>query len=387
MSGVGDLPGGDRLAALLAKVTGNPQAIRSTANAWRTAAGHVARSTNSLTKSVGEVDKAWQGGSADAFTKHMAAYPRASTGLNDALSACADALDKAATSLEDAHGKVNALCQDAVQRAAEYKTQYAKLNPKATAQDAEDALAKTTIVSGNVTKAEALVEKAEGDLEDAKKALAKQLGADGEFGFFTKVPQPDGADFEPGDRKVEWVRTPFEDKRTSLESAAAAGGSDGGGASGGAGYAYSGGVSSAGNTPAPKAEVVDWIKEALRVIKSPEMADELRKRGLLDKLQDLDPNDPKAIERIWTIIYHESGGNPSAINNWDINAKNGVPSQGLMQTIPPTFDHNSLPGYKQILEPVDNIIAGVLYTYDRYGSLANHPGIESMEQGGPYRPY
>lgn len=387
MSGVSDLPGGDRLAALLAKVTGNPQAIRNTAGAWRAAAGHVTKSTNSLTKAVGEVDKAWQGGSADAFTKHMSAYPRASTNLNEALAACADALDKAATSLEDAHGKVSTLCQDAVERAAEYKTQYAKLNPKATSQDAEAALARTTIVSGNVTQAESLVEKAEGDLEAAKKALAKQFGADAGFGFFTKIPPPDGADFQPGDNKVVWVRTPFDDKRTSLESAAAAGGSDGGGASGGAGYAYSGGVSSAGNTPAPKPEVVEWIKEALRVIKSPEMADALRKRGLLDKLQDLDPNDPKAIQRIWTIIHHESGGNPSAINNWDINAKNGVPSQGLMQTIPPTFDHNSLPGYKQILEPVDNIIAGVLYTYDRYGSLADHPGIKSMEHDGPYRPY
>ena len=387
MSGVGDLPGGDRLAALLAKVTGNPQAIRNTAGAWRAAAGHVTQSTSSLTKAVGEVDKAWQGGSADAFTKYMNAYPRASADLNDALAACADALDKAATSLEDAHGKVSTLCQDAVERAAEYKNQYAKLNPKATPQDAEAALARTTIVSGTVARAESLVEKAEGDLEDAKKALAKQLGADAGFGFFTKVPPPDGADFEAGDNKVEWVRTPFDDKRTSLESAAAAGGSDGGGASGGAGYAYSGGVSSAGNAPAPKPEVVGWIKEALRIIKSPEMAETLRARGLLDKIQGLDPDDPKTIERIWTIIYKESGGNPSAINNWDINAKNGVPSQGLMQTIPPTFNANSLPGHKQILEPVDNIIAGVLYTYKRYGSLAGHPGIESMERGGPYQPY
>ncbi|MEU4228849.1 WXG100 family type VII secretion target [Nonomuraea sp. NPDC026600] len=387
MSGVSDLPGGDRLAALLAKVTGNPQAIRNTAGAWRAAAGHVTRSTNSLTKAVGEVDKAWQGGSADAFTKHMSAYPRASTDLNEALTACADALDKAATSLEDAHGKVSTLCQDAVERAATYKSQYTKLNPKATSQDAEAALARTTIVSGNVTQAESLVTKAEGDVEDAKKALAKQLGADAGFGFFTKIPLPDGADFEAGDNKVEWVRTPFDDKRTSLESAAAAGGSDGGGASGGAGYGYSGGVSSAGNAPAPKAEVVEWIKEALRIIKSPEMADTMRARGLLDKIQDLDPNDPKDIQRIWTIIYNESGGNPSAINNWDINAKNGVPSQGLMQTIPPTFNANSLPGHKQILEPVDNIIAGVLYTYKRYGSLAEHPGIESMERGGGYRPY
>ncbi|MFC6897916.1 transglycosylase SLT domain-containing protein [Nonomuraea dietziae] len=131
--------------------------------------------------------------------------------------------------------------------------------------------------------------------------------------------------------------------------------------------------------------MVEWIKEALKVIRSPEMAGVMRSRGI--DVSDLDPNDPKDIERIWTIIHHESGGNPSAINNWDINAKNGVPSQGLMQTIPPTFNTHSLPGHKQILEPVDNIIAGVLYTYKRYGDLAHHPGIASLERGGGYRPY
>lgn len=33
----------------------------------------------------------------------------------------------------------------------------------------------------------------------------------------------------------------------------------------------------------------------------------------------------------------ESGGNPKAINKWDINAIKGTPSKGLMQVIDPTF--------------------------------------------------
>ncbi|HEX4812438.1 MAG TPA: transglycosylase SLT domain-containing protein, partial [Nonomuraea sp.] len=159
-------------------------------------------------------------------------------------------------------------------------------------------------------------------------------------------------------------------------------GPGGGGGSGGGG---AGAPSSYGNAPAPKAQVVDWIKQALTVITSPEMADIMRARGL--DVSDLDPNDPADIQRIWTIIYHESGGNPNAINNWDVNARNGVPSQGLMQTIPPTFNAHALPGYGSIREPVDNIIAGVLYTYSRYGDLAGHPGIASLERGGGYRPY
>lgn len=64
----------------------------------------------------------------------------------------------------------------------------------------------------------------------------------------------------------------------------------------------------------------------------------------------------------------ESGGNPNAINNWDINAKNGVPSQGLMQTIPPTFAAYAGP-FKSlgITNPLANIYAGINYAVHRYG--------------------
>lgn len=34
----------------------------------------------------------------------------------------------------------------------------------------------------------------------------------------------------------------------------------------------------------------------------------------------------------------ESGFNPGAVNDWDVNARNGTPSQGLMQFIRPTFE-------------------------------------------------
>lgn len=68
----------------------------------------------------------------------------------------------------------------------------------------------------------------------------------------------------------------------------------------------------------------------------------------------------------------ESGGNPKAINNWDINAKNGTPSKGLMQVIDPTFKANAFPGYdKDIWDPLSNMLAAIRYTVGRYGSLAN----------------
>ncbi|MEV4549580.1 WXG100 family type VII secretion target [Nonomuraea wenchangensis] len=140
-----------------------------------------------------------------------------------------------------------------------------------------------------------------------------------------------------------------------------------------------------GDMPAPKQEVVDWIKEALTVIESPEMADILRERGL--DISDLGPNDPVDLTRIWAIIYHESGGDPTTIGDWGTGAQADVAPQGLMQTIPATFEAHHLPGHDQIQDPVDNIIAGVLYIYSKYGNLADHPGIASLESQGGYQSY
>ncbi|MEB6213006.1 phage tail tape measure protein [Enterococcus casseliflavus] len=68
----------------------------------------------------------------------------------------------------------------------------------------------------------------------------------------------------------------------------------------------------------------------------------------------------------------ESNGNPYAINNWDINAKNGTPSKGLMQVIDPTFRAYARKGYNtNIYDPLSNILASIRYARSRYGSLTN----------------
>ncbi|MFJ7069206.1 phage tail tape measure protein [Streptomyces sp. NPDC101115] len=77
-------------------------------------------------------------------------------------------------------------------------------------------------------------------------------------------------------------------------------------------------------------------------------------------------------------MNQESGGNPRAINNWDINAKNGDPSRGLMQTIGATFNAYAGPlRGRGIYDPLANIYASMRYALARYGSLAsayNRPG-------------
>ncbi len=87
------------------------------------------------------------------------------------------------------------------------------------------------------------------------------------------------------------------------------------------------------------------------------------------------------------IIQNESSGNPNAENLWDINAKEGHPSIGLMQTIGPTFDAYCLPGHTNIWNPVDNIIAGVRYAIARYGSISNVPGVVRVKEGLGYVGY
>lgn len=70
-------------------------------------------------------------------------------------------------------------------------------------------------------------------------------------------------------------------------------------------------------------------------------------------------------------MNQESGGNPRAINNWDSNAKAGIPSKGLMQVIDPTFAAHRDPALSpDIWDPMANVGASMRYTMARYGSLA-----------------
>ncbi|CAL9575073.1 transglycosylase SLT domain-containing protein [Streptomyces sp. enrichment culture] len=95
-----------------------------------------------------------------------------------------------------------------------------------------------------------------------------------------------------------------------------------------------------------------WIRESLDIMK---------KHGI-----------PGSYEGIHRNIMRESSGNPQAINLWDINARNGIPSKGLLQVIPPTFEAYHVPGTsKNIYDPVANITAACNYAADRYGTMDN----------------
>lgn len=82
-------------------------------------------------------------------------------------------------------------------------------------------------------------------------------------------------------------------------------------------------------------------------------------------------------------IQTESGGNPNAVNNWDINAQRGDPSRGLLQTISTTFKAYARPGYdKNMVDPLSNMLASIRYAVSRYGSLLSAYRGVGYENGG-----
>jgi SLT domain-containing protein len=83
----------------------------------------------------------------------------------------------------------------------------------------------------------------------------------------------------------------------------------------------------------------------------------------------------------------ESGGNPSSINRWDVNAQRGDPSEGLLQTTLTTFATYHVPGYGNILNPVDNTAAAIRYMIAAYGHGSSAAAAQVMwgRGGGAYQ--
>lgn len=101
-----------------------------------------------------------------------------------------------------------------------------------------------------------------------------------------------------------------------------------------------------------------------------------RWRGLVVEALSMEHLDPSLVANVLYQMQTESGGNPNAINNSDINAQHGDPSRGLMQTIGATFRAFHWPGTSNnIYDPLANIAAALNYARHTYGpNLANRSG-------------
>ncbi|SMD07604.1 transglycosylase SLT domain-containing protein [Lentzea albidocapillata] len=382
MDEVAALPGGAELAALADKIeTAQPQAVRDIANRWKQAAGKCGDHTNVLQRSVTQLDGAWEGKSADGFVAYMVNVTKCGTSMAEALNNAATDLEVAANALETAKTSMSRICENLLSRARQTRRQLHNHS-----QEDVDSVIRgyCAEAAGDarpvVSQAETAVNAAAGTLKSRPGALTPK---------FSSLEDPNTQSFTPAPGKpVDWAPTPPPDDSTKASSTSdpkpapatpsnnggGGGGGGGGGASGGGGGGGGeGGLGSSGGPPSgspPPGNVEEWIREAIKILQA---------NGI--------PVTEENIDEIWKIIEKESSGNPHAINLWDSNAQAGTPSKGLMQCIDSTFNAHKLPGHGDIWNPVDNIIAGVRYTFSRYGGFEGHPGLKAMSQGGGYQGY
>ncbi|MEV0676764.1 WXG100 family type VII secretion target [Actinosynnema sp. NPDC050436] len=383
---VAALPGGQAVAQLAGKVEkARPEAVREIAARWRQAAAKGVESGNDIAQRVGQLDSAWEGGSADGFVAYMAEFTKGGTSLTDALTGAADDLESAAAALESAKASVERMCETLLGRVRGLRARSQGM-PQADVDNAIRGLCAEAAGDAGpvIAQADQALGTALGSLKGRPGSITPAFSTMADPGTQAFVPAPG--------QPIVWNPTP--EARTGTSSAesppppppppstgsgshgSGSGGSGSGGSGSGGGGGGGGGMSGLGPSGGPPAggpppgNVEQWIREAIKILQA---------AGI--------PVTEANINQIWTIIEKESGGNPHALNDWDSNAAAGTPSKGLMQCIDPTFQAHKLPGHDDIWNPVDNIIAGVRYTFSRYGGFEGHPGLKSMAGGGGYQGY
>ncbi|MFE9014417.1 transglycosylase SLT domain-containing protein [Streptomyces cyaneofuscatus] len=198
--------------------------------------------------------------------------------------------------------------------------------------DAQPAAAKTSIaaekVAGASTAKEAAAKKA------AQETAAKKAAADAAAAKKAVAERKAAAEKAVADRKAE-AKKSAEKARSEKQAANRS--------------------SERKAVAAPKQyknNLDGWIRESLDIMKK--------------------KNIPGSYEGLHRNIMRESSGNPNAVNDWDVNAQNGIPSKGLLQVIQPTFDAYHVNGTeKKLTDPVANITAAANYAADKYGSIDN----------------
>jgi uncharacterized protein YukE len=366
---VADLPGGAGAGvANSAKpvYTADPGSITGLADDLTKAAGTAEGCSQAVEHAVSGLGS-WQGDTANSFRGYLSRFTGASNSGHAAMVAGAKALHDAAKTLSDGKNSLEKLFEQVLTDYRANLKAYGTVPPHPTQAETESAADQAVAdnqgaITSQVNSINASLGTAAGELHSA---------AGGFNPKFSSLPAP-------GEAVPQSTTTSSAPPSSTNDSAHGGGGGGGGTGGGGGGGGFSGGggggggLGPSGGPPAtkPPGNVQQWIQEAIQV---------LEQNGV--PAGDLNAQD------IWTIIQHESGGNPNAINNWDSNAAAGHPSKGLMQTIDSTFNSYKLAGHGNIYNPVDNIVAGVRYALSRYRSIGNVPGIVAVHSGRAYVGY
>jgi uncharacterized protein YukE len=365
--------------------TADPGSISALADALTSAAGNSETCNKAMTTAVSGLGD-WSGDVADAFKGYMGKFDAAGTAAHTALTSGATAITSAAKALTDGKTSLEKLFDQVMSDYRANLRGYGVVAPHPTPAEQEEAAEQavsdnTGAITGEINQINTALGTAASDVGQVSGAFNPK---------FSTLPAPGGGTPPPPPSNT----TTLSSAQSTGDAPATTGGGGGGGggysggggghhaSGGGGGYSGggggggggggAGGMGSSGGPPSstPPGNVQQWIQQAIQI---------LEQNGV--PASELNAND------IWTIIQHESGGNPNAINLWDSNAQAGHPSKGLMQCIDSTFNAHSLPGHTNIYNPVDNIIAGVRYALGRYGSIESVPGIVAVHHGGHYVGY
>ncbi|GAA4928306.1 type VII secretion system (Wss) protein ESAT-6 [Actinomycetospora succinea] len=373
-------PAAAELAGIAARLrTADPGAVRASAAQVLAIGDGVEGSVRTVDRGRASVEGRWEGEGAAAFGEWVGTFGKAGERDRRAITDAGTTLDGISTALEGLKREVDQQVAQALALAGAARSQ-AAATPDAP-PDLGDRMAADAL-RGPIEAARAAVQRAEAELAGAATRLRGL--ADG-ITTFTALAGPDAAVMAPPPgTPLPWrpVEVPGSSGPGGSPGGGSAGEEGGGGGNGGGGNAGGNGGGGSSGTPTgtgapvpstgtvPPGEVGDWIREAMAILAA---------HGVPPEKMD-----PAAIAMI---IEHESGGDPNAVNTVDSNAAKGTPSQGLMQTIGPTFDAHKLPGHGDIRNPVDNIIAGVRYAVERYGSVSQVPGVLAEAKGEAYVGY
>ncbi|MFC5137173.1 transglycosylase SLT domain-containing protein [Actinomycetospora rhizophila] len=368
-------PAAAELAGIAARLrTADPGAVRASAAQVLAIGDGVEGSVRTVDRGRAAVEGRWEGEGAASFGHWVRTFGNAGDRDRRTIAEAGATLDGISTTLEGLRHEVDQQVAQALALAGAARNQ-AALVPDAP-PDLGDRMAGDA-VRGPTEAARAAVQRAEAELSTAAgrlRACAEGITA------FTALAGPDAAVMAPPPgtsmpwRPVEAAprgrADPGIDDSSGTATDTGSGSGTGSGGSGAGTGSPGGGSAPSGTGTVPPGEVGDWIRQAIAILQADGVP--------LEKM------DPAAIA---TIIERESGGDPNAVNDWDSNAAKGTPSQGLMQTIGPTFDAHKLPGHDDIRNPIDNIIAGVRYAIELYGSVSQVPGVVAEAKGEAYVGY
>lgn len=344
---------------------GDPNAITGSAQGWARAATDLANTAEKYRSATSEQTCNWTGNAADAYrtagasqARNLDSLSKVGKGISEALSGAGKVLAETRKAVMDAISQAcNKIIMIMIEALAEAWGSFGASIAKGIAQSVQTAvttaqkmLSKVQKLISTLQKIISLVQKVM-QLAQAVKQLLETIGGKANPGSNQSVQvqgtgvqyagnRADGTAPSGTTQTVQYGRVDPGPGYAGFDPVLEAGG------------ALPRGVPSWGPSgpppdrghPASRVDQARWIGAAVEILIA---------HGV----------DPSTIDtgRIAELVGQHSGGNPHHVDFNDPNAANGYPPKGLLQLTDPVFTQHQLPGHPNIWQPVDNLVAGILF--------------------------